>query len=101
MDAVVGSNNSSGAEESARAVEGAKIKHSLQPLQNGKVGLAKDGILGEKKKPIRLHSPVGAQPFSWNWCPGKAGSAIGVEVLDILRQARLLILSIIMKLLSF
>ncbi|KAL3072704.1 hypothetical protein niasHS_017678 [Heterodera schachtii] len=62
-----------------------KNGHGHSYEMNGKSNQCKDGA--ERKKPIRLQSPVGAQPITWNWSAEAAGSSLGVEVLDIIRLA--------------
>ncbi|KAI3420327.1 hypothetical protein GPALN_003636 [Globodera pallida] len=81
------SSAASGDSVSRNVLTGAKSKnghvHSHTMQMNGKSHQSKDGL--EKKKPIRLQSPVGAQSVTWNWSADAAGSLIGIEVLDIIR----------------
>uniref|UniRef100_A0A914GR04 Histone-lysine N-methyltransferase, H3 lysine-79 specific n=1 Tax=Globodera rostochiensis TaxID=31243 RepID=A0A914GR04_GLORO len=81
------SSAASGDSVNRNVLTGAKSKnghvHSHTMQMNGKSHQSKDGL--EKKKPIRLQSPVGAQSVTWNWSADAAGSIIGIEVLDIIR----------------
>uniref|UniRef100_A0A183BNH5 Histone-lysine N-methyltransferase, H3 lysine-79 specific n=1 Tax=Globodera pallida TaxID=36090 RepID=A0A183BNH5_GLOPA len=81
------SSAASGDSVNRNVLTGAKSKnghvHSHTMQMNGKSHQSKDGL--EKKKPIRLQSPVGAQSVTWNWSADAAGSLIGIEVLDIIR----------------